>query len=69
MFNYLFSEFFEKDPVKLGCSSHFFLFFRFDEYDVIVTSRGISVLHLVDMDKGDQDLYISAKYSIIGPLL
>ena len=37
-------------------------------YDVIMTSQEIFSTFLVDIDRGDNDLYISIKYSIIGAL-
>ena len=44
---------------------YFFLFIVLTLYDIIWK---LLVLILVDMDRGDQDLYIGIKYSIIGIL-
>ena len=42
---------------------------RFDVYDVIVTSHEFFVFILIDINRGDPDLYIGTKYSTIWTLI
>ena len=60
MFNYFFKILFSTDPLKIGCYWNFFLpFWRHSD----VTWK-LLVLILVDMNRGDQELYIGTKCSI-----
>ena len=76
MFYNSFFEHFANDPVEIECSKHFYgqkqiLPIFFTILRIWLHSDGtrkLIVLILVDMDRGNQDLYIGTKYSIIRPL-